>query len=153
MSAFSIHIQIDAEFEAQASADALRHAVEQALLSAGTQGPLGMSLVVTDEASVHALNEQYLGHDEPTDVLSFASEGDDMPREAGEPPYMGDVLIAYPVAERQAALAGHSTAAELRLLAVHGTLHLLGYDHETPEDKARMWSVQDAALAAVADEG
>lgn len=153
MTAYSIHVQIDAEYEDKASAEMVRRAVKQALIAAGEKGLAALSVVVTDAESVYALNQQYLGHEEPTDVLSFANEDDGMPQEPGEPPYLGDVLIAYPVAEQQAAQAGHSVAAELRLLAAHGTLHLLGYDHETDEDRVAMWAIQDKALAALANGG
>ena len=60
--------------------------------------------------------------------------------------YLGDIIIALPYAARQAAAAGHAAEAELQLLAVHGTLHLLGYDHASPEEKAAMWSAQTAVL-------
>jgi probable rRNA maturation factor len=60
--------------------------------------------------------------------------------------YLGDIIISLPYAARQAAAAGHKTESELQLLAVHGTLHLLGYDHAIPEEKAAMWDAQTAAL-------
>jgi probable rRNA maturation factor len=65
--------------------------------------------------------------------------------------YLGDILIALPFARRQAADLGRELKAELRLLAVHGTLHLLGYDHAEPEEEAIMWARQDVILAQVAD--
>lgn len=65
---------------------------------------------------------------------------------------LGDLIIAYPYAARQAARYGHSLAAELQLLVVHGCLHLLGYDHDTPERQAEMWRVQGEILASLVDE-
>jgi probable rRNA maturation factor len=73
------------------------------------------------------LNRRYRQKDRPTDVLSFP---------AGEPGQLGDVVIALGVARRQAAAAGHPIGTELRILALHGLLHLLGYDHE--QDDGRM---------------
>jgi probable rRNA maturation factor len=78
-------------------------------------------VAITSDARIHALNRQYRHKDAPTDVLSFAS---------GEPGHLGDIVIAAGVARRQAKAAGHSLQTELRVLALHGLLHLLGYDHE-----------------------
>ncbi len=83
-----------------------------------------MTVAIVSDARVHALNRRYRRRDAPTDVLSFP---------AGEPDSLGDVVIAGGVARRQAAAAGHSLQTELRVLALHGLLHLLGYDHEHDE--------------------
>jgi len=86
-----------------------------------------MTVAIVPDARVRALNRQYRKKDTATDVLSFSS---------GEPGILGDVVIASGVAARQAREAGHSLATELRVLALHGLLHLLGYDHE--RDDGRM---------------
>jgi probable rRNA maturation factor len=86
-----------------------------------------MTVAVVPDARVRALNHRYRRQDRVTDVLSFAAE---------EPGELGDVVIAAGVAVRQARQAGHSLAVELRMLALHGLLHLLGYDHE--HDDGRM---------------
>ncbi len=102
-----------------------------------------LTIVLTDDAQLHELNRDYLGIDAPTDVLSFpASETD--PETARR--YLGDILISIPRAEEQAQAAGHALEAEVQLLAVHGTLHLLGYDHAGDEEKARMWKAQAQIL-------
>jgi probable rRNA maturation factor len=102
-----------------------------------------LSVVLTDDAQLHQLNRDYLGVDAPTDVLSFpASETDP---DTGIP-YLGDILISIPRAERQAQNACHPLDAEVQLLVVHGVLHLLGHEHANPEDKARMWAVQGQIL-------
>ena len=67
----------------------------------------------------------------------------------GQPLSLGEAIISHPRATAQAVEAGHSVEAELALLAVHGTLHLLGYDHATPEEKAVMWAAQEAILAGL----
>jgi probable rRNA maturation factor len=102
-----------------------------------------MTIVLTDDAQLQELNREFLGVDAPTDVLSFpASESDP---ETGTS-YLGDILISIPCATQQAQAAGHSVEAEVQLLVVHGTLHLMGYDHAEAEEKARMWSVQAEVL-------
>ena len=84
-------------------------------------------MAVVSDARVRTLNRVYRKKNVPTDVLSFP---------AGEPRQLGDVVIAAGVARRQARAAGHPMQTELRVLALHGLLHLLGYDHET--DGGRM---------------
>jgi len=96
-----------------------------------------VTLALVSEGRIRALNRQYRGIDRVTDVLSFAAgrlrarlrPGDHLL-------FLGDVVIATGVAARQARLAGHSVATEYRILALHGLLHLLGYDHE--HDGGRM---------------
>ena len=103
-----------------------------------------LTIVLTDDAQLHELNLEYLGVDAPTDVLSFpASESDP---ETGLP-YLGDILISIPRAEQQAQAAGHSVEAEVQLLVVHGTLHLLGHDHAEAEEKTRMWNAQAEVMS------
>jgi probable rRNA maturation factor len=86
-----------------------------------------VTVAIVSDARVRALNRQYRRKDKATDVLSFPS---------GDRGYLGDVVIAAGVAARQAREAGHTLATELRVLALHGLLHLLGYDHE--RDDGRM---------------
>ena len=68
---------------------------------------------------------------------------------ADEAPYLGDLVIAYPYASAQATGLGHPLADSLALLVVHGTLHLLGYDHDTTESRAAMWAAQARALTTL----
>ena len=92
---------------------------------ATAHGELAIALVT--DARMRALNRAYRKKDYATDVLSFEAEG-----------ALGDLVIARGVAARQAREAGHSLQTELRVLALHGLLHLLGYDHEDPNDNGRM---------------
>lgn len=99
---------------------------------ARTRGLVGVALV--SDARARALNRRYRGRDYAPDVLSFpgdesAPHSSAVPR-AHPPPYLGDIVIARGVARRQARAAGHLERVELRVLALHGLLHLLGYDHE-----------------------
>jgi probable rRNA maturation factor len=93
---------------------------------------------------LHELNREYLDVDAPTDVLSFPADEEDP--ETGIP-YLGDILISIPRAMQQAQAAGHPVEAEVQLLVVHGTLHLLGHDHAEVEEKARMWKAQSEVMS------
>lgn len=97
-----------------------------------------LAVLITDDKGIQQLNLDFRQIDAPTDVLSFPSG-----EEAG---YLGDIAIALPYTTRQAEKTGNPLLAELQLLAVHGTLHLLGYDHLEPEEKEEMWQVQTAVL-------
>ena len=101
----------------------------QATAPRGARGAVVVAL--TSDARVQQLNARYREKNVPTDVLSFAAE---------EPGFLGEVVIASGVARRQARQAGHPVQVELRVLALHGLLHLLGYDHE--HDNGRMARVE-----------
>jgi probable rRNA maturation factor len=108
---------------------------------------LDVGLLLTDDETVRRLNRQYRATDAPTDVLAFAMrEGVDAHL---HPELLGDVVISMPCADRQAREAGHSLARELAILTIHGTLHLLGYDHDTDEEAAAMGARESALVAAV----
>ncbi len=104
------------------------------------------TILLTGDEQLHELNLRYLDVDAPTDVLSFPAGYVDPDTSAN---YLGDILISYPRAQAQAAAVGHAVEEELRLLVVHGTLHLLGYDHAEPEEKTEMWAVQALVLKAL----
>jgi probable rRNA maturation factor len=104
-----------------------------------------LSLLVVGDRRIRALNRQWRGRDAATDVLSFPLS--DPP---GIGPVLGDVVISFETAARRAHGEGRSTTKELERYLAHGILHLLGYDHERPEDARRMAN-QEAALAR--DEG
>lgn len=148
--AHGIDIQNDGDWPVDAAS--LVRAALTVLAQQGRDPASTMTVVIADDQTVADLNRQYRGIDSPTDVLSFPS--DPLPPEllkmlGDEPPYLGDLIIAYPYASRQAAREGHPLADSLMLLVVHGTLHLLGYDHNTPQARARMWAAQDHALTAL----
>jgi probable rRNA maturation factor len=91
-----------------------------------------VTVALVSDARIRALNRAYRRKDVPTDVLSFPAS----------PPVLGDIVIASGVARRQAREAGHSLQTELRVLALHGLLHLLGYDHHNRRDNGRMARVE-----------
>jgi probable rRNA maturation factor len=102
-----------------------------------------VSVALLSDARVRQLNRRFRGVDRATDVLSFPVGGvAQRPRSRGGSPRapLGDIVIARGVAARQAAAAGHSTATELRVLALHGLLHLIGYDHHG--DDTRMLALE-----------
>lgn len=105
-----------------------------------------LTLVLTGNEQVSALNREFLGIDGTTDVLSFSAEETDP--ETGRA-YLGDVVISLQQAAEQAESRGHGVEAEIQLLVVHGVLHLLGHDHAEEAEKARMWALQAKALASL----
>lgn len=142
-----ITVLIDEEFAAQVDGDDLATAVLATLEAEGRAGEA--TVVVTSDEAVAELNERYRDVTGPTDVLSFPAQ-EETPDFVTAPEmsaYLGDIIIALPYTQRQAASLNRPLAAELRLLAVHGALHLLGYDHAEPEEEAEMWARQDAILA------
>jgi len=124
----------------------LEKAVRAALKSSKVEGVVGLTVVITSDASICELNRLYRGIDAPTDVLSFGNAAGEAQLPGADDAYLGDVVISYARASEQAAAFGHSVEEEIALLVVHGVLHLLGHDHEQADDRQRMWGVQDQAL-------
>jgi probable rRNA maturation factor len=116
---------------------------EKAVLACLRDKEGDVSIVFCDNAYIQALNAQFRGIDRPTDVLSFPAEETDP--DSGVR-YLGDVIISYPQACAQAKEAGNLVNSEISMLVIHGILHLLGYDHQTPEEKAEMWKLQTETL-------
>lgn len=120
----------------------LRQAVRRLLESEG-HARAEVSVLLTDDATVHTMNREYRSMDKPTDVLSFAlndllPDAPQAPVIAGMPSLLGDVVISVDTAARQAAQHDLTLDTELALLAVHGVLHLLGYEDETEAGAERM---------------
>ncbi len=141
---FQIEVQNDLEFVVNDAQ--LIHAAKTVLDMHEVEDEAAMTIVITDDAAITALNVQFRGVDSPTDVLSFPMDESPFP---DEPPYLGDLVIAYPYALAQAEREGYAMSDGLMLLVVHGTLHLLGYDHGDAEQRAEMWAAQDEALASL----
>jgi len=96
-----------------------------------------VTVAVVPDARVRVLNRTYRGIDATTDVLSFPSGGPAAAHSPKPEAFLGDVVIARGVARRQAAAQAHAESTEWRVLALHGLLHLLGYDHETDDGAMR----------------
>ncbi len=121
----------------------LTRAVQGALAADGVDGEVGVTLV--SDQRIRLLNRRYRGVDRVTDVLSFAQrEGDELADPPGGEGLLGDVVISVATARHQARMFGHAVERELAFLAVHGTLHLLGYDHgDSAAEKAMMERTED----------
>jgi probable rRNA maturation factor len=117
-----------------------------------------VTLRLVDMPTITVLNEKWMGSKGPTDVLSFPMDElkPGRKREQNEPDsadggdapagYLGDIALCPQVAAQQAPAAGHSTNDEIELLTVHGLLHLLGYDHATPDEHSEMFGIQGRLL-------
>ncbi len=137
----------------------IKKAITEALAEEAFPRAAEVSVSFVDHEEIHALNREYRGKDRPTDVLSFPmwEEDDLVPDDTvgdvdpnGEAVLLGDIVISAEKAVAQAAEYGHAPEREFAFLAVHSTLHLLGYDHETSaEDERYMNERQEAVLRAV----
>ncbi|MBP3401261.1 MAG: rRNA maturation RNase YbeY [Selenomonadales bacterium] len=110
-----------------------------------------VSLMFTDDETIHEMNREYRGIDRPTDVLSFALEEGEEEEIYGGPEenLLGDIIISVETATRQAEEYGHSVEREMAFLALHGMLHLLGYDHMEEEERKEMRAQEEAILASL----
>src|SRR5215470_3068685 len=108
---------------AGATEGSLNAFITKAKRAVGLRGSL--SILLTNNRELRALNRQFRRKDKPTDVLSFPSEV------VGERRFVGDIAISVEIAAKNAKRLGHSTADEVRILILHGLLHLAGYDHES----------------------
>ncbi len=147
----NIHLYMRAAYRARGQTALVRRAAHAALAQ-GRHLPTQIALTIrlTDDAELCALNRQYRATDAPTDVLSFGGEGyrDGQPSNIGNAPaYLGDIAISMERCAVQAKRYSHPIEDELALLVIHGVLHLLGYDHHTPARRRRMWQAQDRAFA------
>ena len=141
-----IDVQTELDNLSATAGELIRRAVETALESEGASGDV--CVLVTDAEEIQRLNANYRGIDRVTDVLTFpAWEGDSIlcPPDG----YLGDIAICYERAEEQAEEYGHSLERELAFLSVHGSLHLLGFDHMKQEDEKLMLKKQDEILNAM----
>ncbi|MBN1153085.1 MAG: rRNA maturation RNase YbeY [Dehalococcoidia bacterium] len=145
-----IYVEIDSSAGGEPSAQWFETVARDVLRAEGLTPPYEVSVILTDQETVHAMNRQYRNVDSPTDVIAFYTE--DLSADAA--PFIlpgdgvrriGDIVISFPQAVEQAREQGHSVQKELCLLVTHGLLHLLGYDHEAAEDAPRMRG-REAAL-------
>lgn len=123
-------------------------AANEAMTHQAVSDGAGLTILLTEDDYIRALNLQYRGEDSATDVLSFPA-GEPMPGSENLLEYLGDIAISVPTAERQSSAKGHSLGAELQLLTIHGVLHLLGFDHILAGERAMMWSIQAAILRSL----
>ncbi|MFC8961517.1 rRNA maturation RNase YbeY [Bacillus subtilis] len=118
----------------------------------GVQDQAEVSVTIVSNDDIHQINKEYRGKDAPTDVISFAleeeGEGEIEIVGAEMPPVLGDIIISADRTREQAEEYNHSFKRELGFLAVHGFLHLLGYDHLTKEEEEEMFTKQKELLDA-----
>jgi probable rRNA maturation factor len=122
----------------------LRRAIGQAAATLSTRG-LEIAIVLTDDSAIRTLNRQWRGIDAATNVLSFPCEGS-----GGHGPFIGDIVLAQQTIAREARAERKPFAHHLAHLAVHGFLHLLGYDHETEKDAVVMERLERRILRRLA---
>ena len=147
MSSHTVDVRIDDRFKAVVEPSSLRRAAEATLEQQPWEDGSSLTVAVTGDQVLRDLNRRHRGLDRTTDVLAFSNETRgpfvDAP---GVPRYLGDVVISFPTAKRQAVEAGNDLSAELQLLVIHGVLHLLGHDDQTEPGRTRMWQAQRAVL-------
>lgn len=141
-----IYLQIDENLALPMAEELLEKAALATLQHEGVSDEVDLTVVISNDDTLHQLNLEFMGIDGPTDVLSFPAGIVDP--DTGRT-YLGDVIISLPRAEAQAPENGQSVEGEVLLLAVHGVLHLLGHDHAEPEEKERMWAAQAAVLSGL----
>ncbi len=147
---FDIQIDVDEPFSADVDRADLERVARHVLQAEGVQPPGEVTIWITDEDELHALNRTYRNVDRSTDVLSFGADDDDTFVGAPDQPHhLGDLAISFPHVVRQADEYGHSRQRELCYLVTHGLLHLLGYDHEQPDDAQRMRQREEAVLGTL----
>ena len=161
-----VDITILEPFRGQTSRPWLRKVALHAMDGALTREDWQLSLAIADDDTLKRLNRDYRGLDEVTDVLAFSPfhqgywEGEGDPRIQAEdavafvtPPedsnFLGDVIISYPQAARQASLEPSGLEKEIALLIVHGVLHLMGYDHVESQEEASMQAKAQAILKSL----
>ena len=171
-------VSVDEPYEGEIGSAWLEDVARAGLAAAGIAGEAEVSLLITGDETVRALNAEYRGLDETTDVLSFSTEhhghwegeGDgptdsrflgsdetggnveeegDFVLPPGMPRPLGEIIVSWPQAQRQAGEHGVSPVQELAHLVVHGALHLVGYDHVEPEETALMQAREQEALTAL----
>jgi len=139
---------IDVEIEdeswtgAQADAGALSRRAAEAVLAYEHLAERNLTLLLTSDLAVQALNARFRGQDRPTNVLSF-------PATPNPEQHLGDVALAYETCAREAAEQGKSLAAHLQHLVAHGVLHLLGYDHMSEPEAEEMEGLERVVLASL----
>ena len=161
-----ITVSIDECYEGELDASWLCNIALAGLAAGRVKGSAEASLLITDDETVQALNAEYRGLDETTDVLSFSSDhpghwegdgdgpvpdsdGSEFVFPPGIPRPLGEIIVSWPQAQRQAFEHGASPAQELAHLVIHGALHLVGYDHLESEETELMQAREREALEAL----
>jgi len=152
----SIDIAVEAGDWAETAADyeALCHRVLLAAIEAAIEldGPVEVSVLLSDDAAIQVLNRDWRAKDKPTNVLSFPARSDEAPVTSsvtGAPEMLGDIAVAFETTAREAVEQDKTFADHLSHLLVHGMLHLLGFDHETDAQADEMEPLEIEILAGL----
>jgi probable rRNA maturation factor len=146
-----VHMSVELTNESgvELEEETLQQITQHAMAHLRVHAHSDVALVLVDEAAMEELNVQWMGESGPTDVLSFPMdelrpglEGEDQSEGI-----LGDIVLCPSVAQVQADTAGHSLMTELRMLTVHGLLHLVGFDHAEPDEEKEMFGLQAEILA------
>lgn len=138
-----IEILVKEDYKDQIGEEKLRLAALAVLAHQEQPHDSEISIRISDEEEITALNQKFRGENKATDVLSFpAREINPETKQV----YLGDICIALPTVKSQAQKHGHTIIDELQLMVVHGCLHLLGYDHHEAEEKNTMWQIQEEIM-------
>uniref|UniRef100_UPI001C060798 rRNA maturation RNase YbeY n=2 Tax=Pelorhabdus rhamnosifermentans TaxID=2772457 RepID=UPI001C060798 len=131
--------------------ETVRTVLQKAAELYGLSQAAEVSVALCDDATIHQLNRDFRKVDRPTDVLSFALNEGEEPEIVDGPAeeLLGDIIISVDTLTRQAEEYGHSLERELAYLTIHGFLHLMGYDHETEDDKLEMRKEEEVVLSAL----
>ena len=153
-----INVLVDDGLEGCPETSWLQNVAEQVLVALNTGSATELGLFITSQERVRQLNQSYLGKDEPTDVLAFSMLPTQQPPESDSPPFvappdgllhLGEVIVSYPQAVIQAGEHQHPVKKEIAILIIHGILHLLGYEDDTPESKQHMSAKETEVLSHV----
>jgi len=143
-------IRVDSAFRKHVDEKDMQRLVDLTLECAGVEEEVELGLYITNDAKMKELNRAYRGVDETTDVLSFALSESEAESFIGPPDSvlpLGEVIISFPRAAKQAEDRDRSLHEEMAWLVVHGVLHLLGYDHDKPSRERRMRTMERKAMA------
>jgi probable rRNA maturation factor len=154
-----INIIVEDEFKKKVTKRRLKGIVKSVLTAEKQGNKIELGVMITSQEKIHELNRTYRNVDRPTDVLSFFMIPETESANTGlfvTPPdniaHLGEVIISYPQAVVQAKENKHPVSEEIKILLVHGVLHLLGYDHEKPEDEERMKPREEAVLKSIKEQ-
>lgn len=138
-----IYIRINPKYNKLVEKSLIRQAAKEVGKYLHLKPPFTLTIVIEDNNEIQKLNRDFRSINSPTDVLSFPSEEIDP---VTNRKYIGDIVISLPMVLEQAKKSGYSEKCEFQLMVVHGFLHLLQYDHDTPINKQVMWKIQSDIL-------
>lgn len=143
-----VSVEISGRLPSGVTKELIERLVNASFSAGGGEGAARVSISVVDDKVMRELNRRHRGIDDTTDVLSFPYADSDFPDAEGDPGriLLGEIVISSPRVRKQAREAGRTTRREFALMVVHGTLHLLGYDHCTEKEERVMFRLQQDIL-------